>query len=84
MGSVNAWKTAAQDGDAPARGTEGYTNIFAPQNLEGQVGVGDGAQTPDPDAPAKGTEGYTNIFAPQNLEGQVGVGSGESDGKKEE
>ena len=58
----------AQDADAPARGTEGYTNIFAPQNLERQVGVGDGAQAPDPDAPAKGTEGYTNIFAPQNLE----------------
>ena len=59
-----------------AKGTEGYTNIFAPQNLEGQVGTGDGTQGQDADAPARGTEGYTNIFAPQNLEGQVGVGDG--------
>ena len=59
-----------------ARGTEGYTNIFAPQNLEGQVGTGDGTSAQDADAPARGTEGYTNIFAPQNLEGQVGVGDG--------
>ena len=58
-----------------AKGTEGYQSIFAPQNLEGQVG-GTGAPAQDADAPARGTEGYTNIFAPQNLEGQVGVGGG--------
>ena len=57
-----------------ARGTEGYTNIFAPQNLEGQIGTETGEPAQQGDAPARGTEGYTNIFAPQNLEGQVGGG----------
>ena len=63
-----------------AKGTEGYQSIFAPTNLEGQVG------SPDPDQPAqeqeeikaKGTEGYQSIFAPSNLEGQV-----ESEDKQE-
>ena len=50
-----------------AKGTEGYQNIFAPSNLEGQIDSGKKAA----DKPAKGTEGYQNIFAPSNLEGQV-------------
>ena len=69
---------APTEPDVKAKGTEGYTNIFAPQNLEGQVGTETGAPAQGSDAPARGTEGYTNIFAPQNLEGQVGVESGES------
>jgi len=31
--------TAPAQPAVEAKGTEGYTNIFAPQNLEGQVGV---------------------------------------------
>ncbi len=50
-----------------AKGTEGYQSIFAPSNLEGQVGGGE----KEADKPAKGTEGYQNIFAPSNLKGQV-------------
>ena len=33
---------SAQDADALAKGTEGYQSIFAPRNLDWQVGVGDG------------------------------------------
>lgn len=52
-----------------AKGTEGYQSIFAPGNLEGQVGgEAEGAES---DVQAKGTEGYQNIFAPSNLESQV-------------
>ena len=67
---------APDQADAPAKGTEGYSNIFAPQNLEGQAGTGTGTPAQDAGAPARGTEGYSNIFAPQNLEGQAGVGDG--------
>ncbi len=65
---------AATKPKVKAKGTEGYQSIFAPSNLEGQVGGG----KKEADKPAKGTEGYQNIFAPSNLEGQVG-----SDKKKD-
>ena len=74
QGAAPAAPAAPAQPAVKARGTEGYTNIFAPQNLEGQVGTDTGAPAQQGDAPARGTEGYTNIFAPQNLEGQVGVG----------
>ena len=56
--------TAPAQPAVKAKGTEGYTNIFAPQNLQEQAGTGTGAPAQDADAPARGTEGYTNIFAP--------------------
>ncbi len=58
---------APAQADVPAApGTEGYQGIFAPSNLEGQVGT-----QPAAEEAAPGTEGYQSIFAPSNLEGQV-------------
>ncbi len=54
-----------------AKGTEGYQSIFAPTNLEGQVGSEEEKEPSAEEPAAKGTEGYQNIFAPSNLEGQV-------------
>jgi len=61
---------AVEQPKVQAQGTQGYTNIFAPSNLEGQVDSGSSQE----EEPAKGTEGYLNIFAPSNLEGQVESG----------
>jgi spermidine/putrescine transport system permease protein len=64
---------AAAGGQQPkieAKGTEGYQGIFAPGNLQGQVG-GSAPASP-PKVEAKGTEGYRGMFAPGNLQGQVG------------
>ena len=47
-----------------AKGTEGYENIFAPSNLEGD-GSNKEAEKEDQ---AKGTEGYQNLFSPENLQ----------------
>ncbi len=55
-----------------APGTEGYQNIFAPGNLEGQAG----SKAPEPDQQeneAPDTKGYQNIFDPGNLKGQSGT-----------
>jgi hypothetical protein len=60
-----------------AKGTEGYQNIFAPQNLEGQPQPAspvpaDAQEQEPPEAQpeAPGTRGYQNIFTPGNLRGQ--------------
>ncbi|NNE64362.1 MAG: ABC transporter permease, partial [Gammaproteobacteria bacterium] len=56
-----------------------YGNIFAPSNIEGQVGSDnpetetDGSTTTQPEQGG----GYNNIFAPSNLEEQVGSGNSE-------
>ncbi len=63
---------AAQESKVQAKGTEGYRGIFAPGNLEGQVGSPPQPQADQEEIQAKGTEGYQSIFAPSNLEGQVG------------
>jgi spermidine/putrescine transport system permease protein len=70
-------ETGTKSGPAPgfeAKGTEGYRNIFAPKNLEGQVGTEPAPEEKKEDEiEAKGTEGYRGIFDPKNLEGQSGV-----------
>ncbi len=63
---------AAQENEVQAKGTEGYQSIFAPGNLEGQVGSPAQPQEDQDEIQARGTEGYQSIFAPSNLEGQVG------------
>jgi hypothetical protein len=70
--------SGAQQPKVEAKGTEGYQSIFAPTNLEGQVGGSEPDQPAQEDVEAKGTEGYQSIFAPSNLEGQV-----ESENKQE-
>jgi spermidine/putrescine transport system permease protein len=69
--------TATTSEDKPrAKGTEGYQNIFAPQNLEGQAQPQtisppeDSGEKPQNKPEAPGTQGYQNIFAPDNLRGQ--------------
>ena len=54
-----------------AKGTENFQNLFAPDNLEGQIG----SSAPEP---VKGTENFQNIFAPDNLEGQADRADSES------
>ena len=67
----------AAEGSSPgqpavqAPGTEGYQGIFAPSNLEGQVGSPQQPEEGEQPLRAPGTEGYQSIFAPSNLEGQV-------------
>lgn len=70
--------SGAQQPKVEAKGTEGYQSIFAPTNLEGQVGGSEPDQPAQEGVEAKGTEGYQSIFAPSNLEGQV-----ESEDKQE-
>ena len=47
---------------------KGYSNLFAPTNLEGQV---DSGLSQPGDDPANRTEGYLYAFAPSKLEGQI-------------
>lgn len=61
------------------KGTEGFQNIFDPENLKGQAGTREPQQEEPEETEAPGTEGYRNIFDPGNLKGQVGV-----DGKPKE
>jgi len=56
-----------------AKGTEGYTNIFAPTNLQGQVESGDGSDRSPAESATDGG-GYSDIFAPSNLQEQTGSG----------
>ncbi|MFT5111264.1 MAG: spermidine/putrescine transport system permease protein [Parasphingorhabdus sp.] len=56
--------------EVQAKGTEGYQNIFAPTNLEGQVDSETKADSND-STEAKGTENYNSIFAPTNLKKQT-------------
>ena len=60
---------AAPKPEINAKGTETYHSIFAPTNLQGQVGS---EKTDDaPDAPARESGDSNNIFAPENLKEQV-------------
>lgn len=64
--------TAGQQPKTRAKGTEQYESIFAPGNLEGQVGSGQEEQQEQQEkTKAKGTEQYESIFDPGNLQGQV-------------
>ncbi len=70
--------TAPKQG-VEAKGTEGYQNIFAPGNLEGQVkgsqpdagGDAGGAAPSSGQGGGASGGGYQSIFAPGNLRGQV-------------
>ncbi len=78
-------RPAAPTQGVEAKGTEGYQNIFAPGNLEGQVKgrQPDAADDAGGAAPSSGQEsgdaadgGYQSIFAPGNLRGQVEIQEG--------
>jgi len=55
-----------------APGTEQYKGIFAPENLEKQVGPSGGVEPPK----SPGAEQYKSIFDPGNLKQQVGPSGG--------
>ena len=69
--------TGEPGGAPPSQGlgAGAFGNVFDPQNLEGQAGVGGQAgDQPGAAAEKPGQSTFGNVFDPQNLEGQAGVG----------